>query len=292
MSIVAKDNNVNKIQIILNVLKKQIDEYAFNEENMKSMENSMRNRRIEKLTMEAKRLSVQFEKIRKEIRRYEKKYEKALKKKVKHMKMQIQEDALKLDVLRQRYNNLDRNMTIQPLTMKGAKRNLRNVENPLGITKQGKVHKTKLKLRSGPIKGKIKIKIKKNEKLGRREMLFVNDENTQQTVTGLVTSKERTRTLNTRRECRITLERLTEEQTRRYIGRKRLGQQELKKKQIKYKKKKKQISRESPKPVGDRQSTEATPKWHIKIPKSVLEESQKVDRNSKSNAFSSGKDST
>ena len=277
MSIVTNDNNVNKIQIILNVLKKQIDEYTFNEVNMKSLENSMRNRRIEKLTMEAKRLSAQFEKIRKEIRRYEKKYEKALKKKVKHMKLQIQEDTLKLDVLRKRYDDLDGNMTIQPLTMRGARRKLRNVENPLGITKQGRVHK-------------IKIKIKKNDKLGRREMLFVNDENTQQTVTGLVTSKERIRTLKTR-ECRIALERLTEEQTRRYIGRKRLGQQDLKKKQIKYKKKK-QISRESLKSVGDKQSTKATPNWHIKIPKSVLEESQKVDRNSKTNAVSSGKDST
>ena len=276
MTIVTKDNDVNKIQIILNVLKKQIDEYSFNAENMKSMEKSMRNQRIEKLTMEAKRLSDQFEKIRKEIRRYEKKYEKALKRKVKHMKMQIQEDALKLDVLRQKYNNLDSNMIVEPLTMKRPKRNLRNVENPLGT--RGKVHKTKLKFRSGPINRKIKIKIKKNEKLGRREILFVNDGNAQQTVTGIVTSKERPRTLNTR-ECRITLERLTEEQTRRYIGRKRLGQQQPKNVQIKKKKKKKkkQISRKSPKPVDDSRSTETTPNWHIKIPKSVLEESQKVD---------------
>lgn len=185
MTIVTKDNDVNKIQIILNVLKKQINEYAFNAETMKSMEKSMRNQRIEKLTMEAKRLSVQFEKIRKEIRRYEKKYEKALKRKVKRMKMQIQEDTLKLDVLRQKYNNLDPNMIIEPLTMKGAKRNLRNMENPLRT--RGRVHKTKLKFRSGPINKKIKIKIKKNEKLGRREMLFVNDDNAQQTVTGLVT---------------------------------------------------------------------------------------------------------
>ncbi|XP_076683109.1 uncharacterized protein LOC143376525 [Andrena cerasifolii] len=268
MTIVAKDKNVNKIQIILNMLKKQIDEYAFNAENMKSMKKSMRNQRIEKLTMEAKRLSAQFEKIRKEIRRYEKKYEKALKRKVKHMKMQIQEDKLKLDVLRQRYNNLEPNMSFEPLTMKmkEAKRNLRNVENTLGI-----------------INKKIKIKIKKNEKLGRREMLFVNDDNAQQTVTGLVTRKEGPRTLNTR-ECSITLERLTEEQTRRYIGRKRLGYQPPKNMQIKKKKKKKkkQISVKSLKSVDDSRSTETTPNWHIKIPKSVLEESQKLDQNSKS----------
>lgn len=287
MTIVTKDNNVNEIQIILNVLKKQIDEYALNAENMKSMKNSMRNQRIEKLTMEAKRLSAHFEKIRKEIRRYEKKYEKALKRKVKHMKMQIQEDTLKLDVLRQRYNNLEPNMIIEPLTMKGAKRNVRNVENPLRI--RSTVHTKKLKLRNAPINKKIKIKIKKNEKLGRREMLFVNDDNAQQTVTRLVTTKEGPRMLNTR-ECWITLERLTEEQTRRYIGRKQLGQQQFKNMQIK--KKKKKISQVSPKSVDVGQSTETTPKWHIKIPTSVLEESQKVDRNFKSNAFPSGEVST
>ncbi|XP_076238183.1 uncharacterized protein LOC143181570 [Calliopsis andreniformis] len=274
-----KDDNINKIQIILSMLKKQIDQYGFREDNTKSKTDLMRGQRIKKLTMEAKDLLNQYHKIKKEIHHYEKKLEKTLKKTVKHMKIQVVEDQMKLESLKEQYTEA----THQADAEKGGPKKKTRL-----YLKSGNNNRI-TRLRPRPMfmqrmtshNKKIKIKIKTNKKLGRREITFVNDD--QQSITKLVKNVEPTKALNTR-ECKITLQKLTEEQTRRYIGQKQ-------KRMVKTRRKQKQTSNESSQRANRKQSRQE-PNWHIKIPRSVLEESQKESSSSELNVSSIMEDTT
>ena len=247
------------IQITLNVLKNHINEYEV-KKFMISKEDVTRSQRIEELVTEEKRLSQQFRQIRKQIRRYERRYEKILKKKVKLMSMQIKDDLYRLNTLKEKYQEL--NEQLNKNYHKTDKKKNKHTKKPCKVRriKRGlRMFKQKIV----PFSRKIKIKIKQNRKLGRREMLFVNDSNTQQSFTKVVNVPKSNR-LNTR-ECKVVLKKLSEERINKIIG------------QGEYQQKNKQTSVNSSQKNNESETTDK-PNWHIKIPKSVFEEIQKEDR--------------
>ncbi|XP_012347720.2 uncharacterized protein LOC105736663 [Apis florea] len=191
---VKNNNNEDKIQMIFEMLKQQINEYdIISKEKISRTE--LRKQKIQKLVTEEKHLSTEFQKIKKELKRYEKKYEKALKKKVKLLKIQIEEDRRKLEATKQKFYKLETYV---------------NITEKVKSKKKSKPLKVKMMLpkfiqKNLPLNKKIKIKIKKNEKL----VKIIKP------------------TMNTR-ECKIVLQRLTEEQMNKYINQNRLGQEKKK----------------------------------------------------------------
>lgn len=271
---VKDDNNEDKIRSIFEMLKKQIDQYDITNEDIKSKEELTRSQRIQKLVMQEKHLSTEFQQIRKEIKRYERKYEKVLKKKVKLMKMQIKEDQDKLKIIKQKYHELDTQIDITPYKLEKTKK--------VKPKKRGKIIKVKtmkpkFKQKNVPLIKKIQINIKRNEKLRKREMHFVNNTNRQSTFNDLINIVKPI-TMNTR-ECKIMLQRLTEEQMNKYVSRKRLSQQN----------EEKRPARETSQKIKENRISTVYPNWHIKIPKSIFEESQKENDNSDLNVASSSK---
>lgn len=266
---VKNNNNEDKIQMIFEMLKQQIDEYdIISKEKISRTE--LRKQKIQKLVTEEKHLSTEFQKIKKELKRYEKKYEKALKKKVKLLKIQIEEDRRKLEATKQKFYKLETYV---------------NITEKVKSKKKSKPLKVKMMLpkfiqKNLPLNKKIKIKIKKNEKLGRREMHFINDINGQSVSSNLPSNlvKIIKPTMNTR-ECKIVLQRLTEEQMNKYINQNRLGQE-----------KKKRITRDSLKKNNGNEINTICPSWHIKIPKSVFQESLLRINNFNLNSTSISKD--
>ncbi|XP_029044847.2 rho GTPase-activating protein gacN-like [Osmia bicornis bicornis] len=247
------------IQITLNVLKNHINEYEV-KRRMISKEDVTRSQRIEELVTEEKRLSQQFRQIRKQIRRYERRYEKILKKKVKLMSMQIKDDMYRLNTLKEKYQEL--NEQLNKNYHKTDEKKKKHTKKPCKVRriKRGlRMFKQKIV----PFSRKIKIKIKQNKKLGRREMLFVNDSNTQQSFTKVV-NVPKSNCLNTR-ECKVVLKKLSEERINKIIG------------QGENQQKNKQTSVNSSEKNNESEATDK-PNWHIKIPKSVFEEIQKEDR--------------
>lgn len=245
------------IQITLNVLKNHINKYEV-QKCSTSKQDVTRSRRIEDLIMEEKRLSQQFYQIKKEIRRYERRYEKILKKKVKLMSTQIKDDLYRLNTLKEKYNELNEQLN----------KNETDKEKKEHSKKPCKVRRIKKGLRTFkqkivPFSRKIKIKIKQNEKLGRREILFVNDSNTQQSLNKEV-NVAKSNGLNTR-ECKVVLDKLSEERINQIIEQ-RENQQ-----------KNKQTSVNSSQRNNESEAADK-PNWRIKIPKSVFEEIQKEDR--------------
>lgn len=266
---VKNNNNEDKIQMIFEMLKQQIDEYdIISKEEISRTE--LRKQKIQKLVTEEKHLSTEFQKIKKELKRYEKKYEKALKKKVKLLKIQIEEDRRKLEATKQKYYKLETYVNITE-KVKSKKKN-----KPLKV----KMMLPKFIQKNLPLNKKIKIKIKKNEKLGRREMHFINDINGQSVSSNLPSNlvKIIKPPMNTR-ECKIVLQRLTEEQMNKYISQNRLGQE-----------KKKRITRDSFKKNNGNEISTICPSWHIKIPKSVFQESLLRINNFNLNSTSISKD--
>lgn len=259
-------NDEDGIQTILEILKKQIDQYDTTKKNPKSKAELTRGQRIQKLMMEEKHLTVQFEQIKKELKRYERKYEKGLKKKVKLMKMQISENKQKLEVTKQKYFELD--MQLAPLKLKRAKK----TKTILKV----KTMPPKFKQKNIPHSKKIRIKIKNNVKLDKREMHFVNDVNEQSAFKNLVEPMA----VNIR-ECRIIVQRLTEEQMNKHVDQKRLDQSQIRKRRI---------TRESSQKINGNEINTILPNWQIKIPKSVFEESQKENKNYDLNVASTSKD--
>ncbi|XP_017882039.1 uncharacterized protein LOC108626099 [Ceratina calcarata] len=235
-------------------------------EDARSKGDLPRSERIEQLMLEERRLSEANEKIRKQLKHYEKRYEKALKKKVKAMKMHLEDGQQKLEVIKQRCQELDKALDANPYKVGRARK----------TGKQPKVNKSVIKVRTMkpkqfrqttlPITKQIKIKISRNE--GNREMHFVNESNStgngplsRNAFTDLVKIVQPV-TVNTR-ECRIMLQRLTEEQMKLYKNQKQPDQTPKKRK------------RQTPQKVNEDRLSIIQPKWHIKIPKSVFEESQR-----------------
>lgn len=269
---VKNNNNEDKIQMIFEMLKQQIDEYNIISKKNKISRTELRKEKIQKLVTEEKHLSTEFQKIKKELKRYEKKYEKALKKKVKLLKIQIEEDRRKLEATKQKYYKLETYV---------------NIAEKIKSKKKSKPLKVKMMLpkfiqKNLPLSKKIKIKIKKNEKLGRREMHFINDINGQSVSSNLSSNlvKIIKPTMNTR-ECKIVLQRLTEEQMNKYISQNRLSQERITKKRI---------TRDSLKKNNENEISTIYPRWHIKIPKSVFQESLLRINNFNLNSTSISKD--
>lgn len=268
---VKNNNNEDKIQMIFGMLKQQIDEYDIISKD-KISRTALRKQKIKKLVTEEKHLSTEFQKIKKELKRYEKKYEKALKKKVKLLKIQIEEDRRKLEATKQKYYKLETYV---------------NIAEKVKSKKKSKPLKVKMMLpkfiqKNLPLSKKIKIKIKKNEKLGRREMHFINDINGQTVSSNLSSNllKIIKPTINTR-ECKIVLQRLTEEQMNKYISQNRLGQERITKKRI---------TRDSLKKNNGNEISMICPNWHIKIPKSIFQENLLRINNFNLNSTSISKD--
>lgn len=268
---VKNNNNEDKIQMIFGMLKQQIDEYDIISKD-KISRTALRKQKIKKLVTEEKHLSTEFQKIKKELKRYEKKYEKALKKKVKLLKIQIEEDRRKLEATKQKYYKLETYV---------------NIAEKVKSKKKSKPLKVKMMLpkfiqKNLPLSKKIKIKIKKNEKLGRREMHFINDINGQTVSSNLSSNllKIIKPTINTR-ECKIVLQRLTEEQMNKYISQNRLGQERITKKRI---------TRDSLKKNNGNEISTICPNWHIKIPKSIFQENLLRINNFNLNSTSISKD--
>ncbi|KOC64642.1 hypothetical protein WH47_12106 [Habropoda laboriosa] len=266
----------DKIRTVLDMLKKQINLYTVTNENLQSKAELTRSQRIQKLMMEERRLSAQFQQIRKEIKRYEKKYEKALKKKVKLMEVQIKEGQSKLTVMRQKYHELDTQVNmVSPEKITDANKEERKKKiKPI----KRKTLNTKFKQKNMTISKKIRIRIKGNANLDKRKMLSVNDDKRQCTLTNLVNIVKPV-TENTR-ECKVMLQRLSREQMNRYVIQKRLQQQ-----QVRAKRK----SRSSLK-IQKKMTSIRKPSWHIKIPKSVFEESQEGNQSPELNVAPSLKD--
>ncbi|XP_031369432.1 uncharacterized protein LOC116186417 [Apis dorsata] len=268
---VKNNNNEDKIQMIFGMLKQQIDEYDIISKD-KISRTALRKQKIKKLVTEEKHLSTEFQKIKKELKRYEKKYEKALKKKVKLLKIQIEEDRRKLEATKQKYYKLETYV---------------NIAEKVKSKKKSKPLKVKMMLpkfiqKNLPLSKKIKIKIKKNEKLGRPEMHFINDINGQTVSSNLSSNllKIIKPTINTR-ECKIVLQRLTEEQMNKYISQNRLGQERITKKRI---------TRDSLKKNNGNEISMICPNWHIKIPKSIFQENLLRINNFNLNSTSISKD--
>ncbi|XP_026298819.1 protein PFC0760c-like isoform X1 [Apis mellifera] len=245
---VKNNNNEDKIQMIFEMLKQQIDEYNIISKKNKISRTELRKEKIQKLVTEEKHLSTEFQKIKKELKRYEKKYEKALKKKVKLLKIQIEEDRRKLEATKQKYYKLETYV---------------NIAEKIKSKKKSKPLKVKMMLpkfiqKNLPLSKKIKIKIKKNEKL----VKIIKP------------------TMNTR-ECKIVLQRLTEEQMNKYISQNRLSQERITKKRI---------TRDSLKKNNENEISTIYPRWHIKIPKSVFQESLLRINNFNLNSTSISKD--
>ena len=271
------NNNEGQIQTILEMLKEQIDQYDTRKKDLKSKVESRRHQRIQKLIMEEKHLSVQFEQIKKELKRYERKYEKSLKKKVKLMKMQIAENKQKLEVTKQKYFELDTQLV--PLKLKIPKKmKLNRTKTILKV----KTMPPKFKQKNIPHNKKIKIKIKNNVKLDKHEMHFVNDVNGQSAFKNLVKTTPLVEPMAVNiRECRIMLQRLTEERLNKYLDQKRLDQSQIGKKRI---------TRDSLQKINENEVNTILPNWQIKIPKSVFEESQKENKKYDLNMASTSKD--
>lgn len=260
------ENEENEIQTFLQILRKQIDRYDLADEEAKSKMDLPRSKRIEKLMMEEKRLSEANEKIMKQLKHYEKRYEKALKKKVKVMKMHLEDGQQKLEVIKQRCQELDNALGGNLAKIKNRKR----PKTSKSIIKVKTMKPKHFRQTTLPITKQIKIKISRNEELGNREMHFVNEDNNsvgnaQSAFTDLV-NIVRPMTVNTR-ECRIMLQRLTEEQMK-------LCKNPEQPKQTPNKR-----QRNSKQKENENRNSIVKPKWHIKIPKSVFEESQREIQN-------------
>lgn len=253
-------NDEDNIRTVLNILKRQINLYTATKENLQSKAELTRSQRIQKLMMEEKRLSAQFQQIKREIKRYEKKYEKALKKKVKLMKLQIKEDHEKLDFLKQKYCQLD--IQVNAVIPHGMINANKQKSKKVTVTTKRKTLKTTKFKQNAAIKKKIRIKIKRNVKLNKRKMLSA-DSTRQRTLTDLV--KVVKPMIRNTRECKVILQRLTREQMNRYVTQKQLAQQQIKAKQQ---------TRRSVQNANRSAASIRKPSWHIKIPKSVFEESQ------------------
>lgn len=128
-----------------------------------------------------------------------------------------------------------------------------------------------LKEKNTRVNNKIQIQIQRDKTSGKREMFFVNDSNVRQTFSNLVQKTENNP--SNIRECSITLKKLTEEQGKIYTPEKKLIEQQ----------KSLQMSQESPSQNSKTKSPITKPNWNTKIPKSVLDESQKETHNFKFN---------
>lgn len=262
------------IRITLNVLKKHINQYDLRDKYINSKTDATRSRRIEELIMEEKHLSQQFHQIRKEIKRYERKYEKILKRKVKLMAIKIKDDLCRLNTLKEKYKQL--NAQISKTTQENKSQKKNNSKRTCKVQRRMKRKLRKFRQKNVPFNRKIKIKIKKNEKLGRNEMLFIN-ENEQQQLNKYVNIRKPT--VSNTRECKIMLERLTTEQMNRIMQQR--WEQQKNKETVNSLQKSNEMSNEK-----NNETAADKPNWHIKIPKSVFEEIQKEDDNSGLNVTS------
>ncbi|KZC06071.1 hypothetical protein WN55_07157 [Dufourea novaeangliae] len=106
-------------------------------------------------------------------------------------------------------------------------------------------------------------------------MFFINDGKTQRSFCDLMKKKEK-KPLHLQ-ECRIMLQKLTEEETKLYTNGKHLVEQP---------RKNQYISQQSLSQSSESRSVNSKPTWRIRIPKSVLNESQNEIDNSNSNESS------
>ncbi|XP_073967819.1 uncharacterized protein isoform X2 [Bombus fervidus] len=263
VSSVENNSKDDKIETILNMLRNQVDQCSTVKEDKPTEPELTTDQRIQQLVMEEKQLSTQFQKVRKELRHYEKKYEKMLRKKVRRMKIQIKEDCKKLKETKQKYFELLSQLDTESSKLEILEeKKSEEANNSLNVnTLPSQFNQNDISLSR-----KIKISIKKNENSCSSEIHFVHDIHGQNAFTNLVKFVKPI-TLNTR-ECRIMLQKLTEEQINRYIDQKRLSQP-----QIEYK----EITQDCLQEINE---SIVCPNWHIKIPRSVFEESQKENRKS------------
>nr|XP_033323504.1 uncharacterized protein LOC117218892 [Megalopta genalis] len=273
--------NIDKISGNLEQLKEQINDFIYTVEGKNAKEPKCR--MIKVLTTKTKHLLKQHKELKQELQYYENMYKKALVKNVQNLKSEIKENQIKLRNLKKKCQKIDVQVQFPPLKIQD--RRTENSKRSTTIVRNTKNRKVFKDLNPRPVKDKlikirsqmkragrknfkqkrtrinnnIKIRIKTNE-TGGRELYFFKTNKTKQSFSNLVQEKENK--ISSFRECRITLQKLTEEQARRYTTEKKSVVQ--------------QQNQELPPKTRRSKLSNAKLNWQIRIPRSVLEESQKI----------------
>ncbi|XP_078039843.1 uncharacterized protein LOC144471559 [Augochlora pura] len=280
-----RNKDIDQIYGNLKQLKQQINDFIYMVEG-KNVEKP-KHRKIQVLTKKTKHLLNQHKELKRELRYYENIYKKALVKNVRSLKSEIKENQIKLRNLKEKCRKTDVQIEFPPLKIQDrrtedSKKSTTIVQN----TERGTVLRD---LNSKPVRNKlikittqteqisrknfkkkrrtinnnnnIKIQVKKN-KIGKRELFFFKANKTTRSLSDLI--KKKGNQISSFRECRITLQKLTEEQVRQYTTERKLIEQQ-------------QNQELSPK-TNQSKSSNANLNWQIRIPKSVLEESQKIQK--------------
>lgn len=255
--------DMDKIYVELEQLKKRIDRFICTVERDSGEE--PRRKKIKTLTTKTKRLLMQHKVVKEELEYYENVYRKALGKNAKSLKRELRRDQRKLEDLKEKCRTqgvqvevavLEMNHKKQPEKRKRTNGSVFKGVNPkikdkIKIqmrTKNKPAGRNIFKQKNPRLGDNIKIQIQKNNDTGRRELVFFNSGKAKQRFSNLVQKNEATS--SNFRECRIMLQKLTEEQARRYIGEKKSPEN------------------------GKRKSADDKSDWQIRIPREVLEESQ------------------
>lgn len=260
---------IEKIHVDLEKLKKRINQFIFTVEGENAGET--RHKTIKTLTTKTKRLLMQHKQVQEELQRYETEYRKALLKKAKILKKTLKQDKKKLEELKEKCRSDGVQVEDAMLNRFHKERN-----GPIVKLTEGKKYPTikdkiKIRMRMKPkpagrniFKQKnprrsdnIKIHIQKNMETGQRQLVFFKTSKAKERFSNLVQQKEVKS--DKFRECRILLQKLTDEQAKKYTD------------------KKKPEPRKSPgfsPGNAERRSSGVKPDWHIRIPRIILEESE------------------
>ncbi|XP_076656300.1 uncharacterized protein LOC143360963 [Halictus rubicundus] len=284
--------DMDKIYVDLEKLKKQINDFIYTVEGENTEE--PKRKKIKTLTTKTKRLLLQHKEIKEELQYYESMYRKALIKNAKRLKREMKRDKLKLNDLKEKCRTQDVHVEVTLMKMKHKEADKtgrpslteRSIAKGTFFKGTSPTIKDKLKIKmktskkpavrkifkqkSTRLSDNIKIQIQKNKETGQRELFFFNPNKTKERFSDLVQRKEIKP--NNFRECRIMLQKLTEEQTRQYTGEKKSEPR-----------KNPQKSPGSSPQNRKSKSLSAKSNWRIRIPKAVLEESQSEEQNFKLN---------
>ncbi|XP_076621760.1 uncharacterized protein LOC143342125 [Colletes latitarsis] len=249
-------NDVTTIQKSLEKLKKQLQKYALTQYTKITKKELIRNQKIRQLVMKTKLLLKQHEKIQDEIKYYENMYEQVLKKKVNHIRTKIRRDKLKLYTVKQRCDEVKVQIGIRSFNMREEKKQ-QSMNRSIAVG----IKRMKPKFKSENVQVNGKKNISKNKKLDKPKILFVNGSDVQQAFTNSINTTE-SENANFP-ECRIKLERISEEQTKQYTEQKRINQRRAKRKRT--------TRRNFTKPSNS-ELIKIKQNWQTKIPTSVLQD--------------------
>ncbi|XP_076288602.1 uncharacterized protein LOC143213035 [Lasioglossum baleicum] len=274
------EQDMEKIYVDLEQLKKRINHFIYTVEG----DNAGEPKKIKTLTTKTQRLLVQHKQVKEELQRYENEYRKALMKNAKILKRTLKRDERKLEDLKEKCktqgvqvevamlkmnrNDKEPKKTRRPIEERSDKRVIKGkystIKDKIKIkmrTKNKPAGRNIFKQKSTRRSDNIKIQIQKNKETGERELFFFNSSNAKERFSNLMQQKEVKS--NNFRECRIMLQKLTEEQAKKYTDKKNPEQRKVPRK-----------SQESLPDNSIRKSSGVEPNWQIRIPKAVLEESQ------------------